>query len=189
MSNGTNLRAWLAKTAILLAMGCTVLGDRIIYVDIDANGLNDGSSWTNAYKYLQDALATAKLSDVEKPLEIRVAQGTYKPNQGLIPIVAPGTPSREGPSPGVWPADKGSHATFSLINGAVIKGGYAGLGEPDPNARDIELYRTILSGDLNGDDIEADDPCDLLDEPTRSDNSMHVITSAHNVANAVINGW
>ncbi|UCD29283.1 MAG: right-handed parallel beta-helix repeat-containing protein [Planctomycetota bacterium] len=160
-----------------------------IYVDTEATGANDGTSWENAYTFLQDALATAKLPDVEKPLEVRVAQGTYKPNQGLIPIVAPGTPGRGGPSPGVWPADKGVQATFSLINGAVIKGGYAGLGEPDPNARDIELYQTVLSGDLSGDDIEVDDLSNLLDEPTRSDNSMHVITSAYNDANAVISGF
>ena len=54
--------------------------NKIIYVDDDATGANDGSSWQNAYIYLQDALADADNS--EKPVEIRVAQGTYKPDQG-----------------------------------------------------------------------------------------------------------
>jgi len=39
-------------------------------------------------------------------------------------------------------------ATFQLINGVVIKGGYAGAGEHDPDARYIDLYKTVLSGDL-----------------------------------------
>ena len=189
MSKSTNLKAWLAKTSILLAMGCASFAGQVIYVDDDAVGNNDGTSWENAFIYLQDALATARMPDVENPLEIRVAQGTYKPNKGLLPIVAPRPPLGGIPQPGVWPADQGEQETFSLIDGAVINGGYAGISEPDPNARDIELYQTVLSGDLNGDDIEADDPCDLFEEPTRSDNSRNVITSAHNDANAVIDGF
>ncbi len=104
-------------------------GRLILYVDDDAAGANDGSSWDNAYKYLQEALSTAYSGD-----EIRVAQGIYKPDQGV----------------GQTPGDR--EATFHLINGVTLKGGYAGAGAPDPNARDIELYETILSGDLNGDD-------------------------------------
>ena len=46
---------------------------RVIYVDVDATGANDGSSWADAYNYLQDALADANSS--AKPLEIRVARG------------------------------------------------------------------------------------------------------------------
>ena len=162
---------------------------RIIYVDDDATGDNDGSSWENAFTFLQDALTTTRLPDVEKPLEILVAQGTYKPNEGLLPIVPPRPPMGGVPQPGVWPAEQDEQATFSLINGVVIKGGYAGLGEPDPNMRDIELYQTVLSGDLNGNDIEVDDPCNLFDEPTRSDNSRNVISSVNNDASAIIDGF
>ena len=50
---------------------------KIIYVDDDASGANDGSSWENAYIYLQDTLEIAWNGD-----EIRVAQGIYKPDQG-----------------------------------------------------------------------------------------------------------
>ena len=139
---------------------------RIIYVDADANGLNDGSSWADAYNYLQDALAAAASGD-----EIWVAQGIYKPDQGG----------------GITPGDRG--ATFQLKNGVAIRGGYAGFGESDPNARDIELYETILSGDLNGNDIDVNNPTDLLDEPTRAENSFHVLSGRGTSARAVLKGF
>jgi hypothetical protein len=102
---------------------------RIIYVDADANGANDGSSWENAYKFLQDALAVASNNH-----EVRVAQGLYKPDQGV----------------GITPGDR--MATFRPKRGVALKGGYAGFGQPDPNRRDADKYKTILSGDLKGDD-------------------------------------
>jgi len=177
---------FLIKILIVLTIGCTSFADQvIIYVDDDANGANNGSSWENAYVYLQDALATAQSPEMEKPLEIRVGQGIYKPNLGRFPIWHPGMADY---SPGVLPSDEGRTASFCLLNGVTIKGGYAGANEPDPNSRDIRLYKSILSGDLNGDDIEVDDPCDLLDEPTRIDNSLEVVSSSHNDANAVIDG-
>jgi hypothetical protein len=59
----------------------------------------------------------------------------------------------------------------------TINGGYAGFGQPDPNVRDFELYESILSGDLDGNDVHVNDPCDLLTEPTRAENSYHVVTA------------
>ena len=70
-----SLAVWL----FLAAAGSAAFAGRIIYVDADANGLNDGTSWVNAYKYLQDALADANSST--KPVEIRVAQGIYRPDR------------------------------------------------------------------------------------------------------------
>ena len=68
------LDKYLIIIAILFVS--TVSFGKIIYVDDDAAGANDGSSWQNAYIYLQDALADANSS--VKPVEIRVAQGIYK---------------------------------------------------------------------------------------------------------------
>ncbi len=47
-----------------------------VYVDHTANGLNNGSSWANAFTNLQDALA---LGDDHL---IHIASGTYKPTSG-----------------------------------------------------------------------------------------------------------
>jgi len=168
MKTTKNLNIWLAMSMFLLLMVSTATG-RIIFVDADANGVNDGSSWTDAYNYLQDALADA--NSAAKPVEIRVAQGIYKPDQGA----------------GVTPGDR--TATFQLINGLTLKGGYAGLGEPDSNARDIGLYETILSGDLYGDDIDVNDPCDLWNEPSRAENSFHVTTGSGTDETAVLDGF
>ncbi|MHC4214300.1 MAG: right-handed parallel beta-helix repeat-containing protein [Planctomycetota bacterium] len=143
----------------------------IIYVDSDTPDNNDGSSWGKAYKYLLDALVYAKSSgDVN---EIRVAQGIYKPDCNSA---APNGSGERG-------------LTFELINRLIIRGGYGGYGEPDPNARDIQLYETILSGDLNGDDIEVDNPLDLgEDEPLLMDNSYHVVTAYDLDSTAVLDG-
>ncbi|MBN2269918.1 MAG: hypothetical protein JXN61_04845 [Sedimentisphaerales bacterium] len=133
------------------------------YVDADANGLNDGSSWADAYNFLQDALADANSSS--KPAEIRVAQGVYSPDSNSA---APeGTGDRE--------------ATFQLVNSVIIKGGYAGPDEPDPYFRDVELYKTVLSGDLGGDDGLA--------FQNNGENSYSVVTGSSTDGRAVLDGF
>lgn len=159
---------------VLLIMPCPVSEARTIYVDDDAIGLNDGTSWVDAYTFLQEALNDARLA--EKPVEIRVAQDIYRPNEGLVAI----------------PEFDWRTTTFQLINGVTLKGGYAGLGQPDPNARDVELYETILSGDLNGDDadnVDVADPEYLLDVPGRAENSYHVVTGSSTDGMAVLDGF
>ncbi len=139
-----------------------VIGGDIIYVDADATGANNGTTWADAYNYLQDALANANSNpDVN---EIWVAQGIYKPDANTA--VPNGSGDRT--------------ATFQLINGVAIKAGYAGDGAPDPNARDVALYETILSGDLNGDDVGF---------TNNGENSYHVVTGSGTNANAVLDGF
>jgi hypothetical protein len=162
----------MAKTAydrlVGIALGivlslCLACEGRILYVDGTAAGTNDGSSWANAYRYLQDALSAA--SAAEKPVEIRVARGIYMPDQGA----------------GITPGDQG--ATFQLLNGVTLTGGYAGSGAPDPNARDTGLYETILSGDLKGNDIS---PYSIT---TTKDNCCRVVMAASADETAGIDGF
>ena len=141
-------------------------GARVRYVDADAPGNNDGSSWADAYNYLQDALVTAVSGD-----EIRVAQGVYKPDQGG----------------GNTPGDR--EATFRLKNNVVIMGGYMGYGTHNPDSRDDLLSVSILSGDLAGNDVDVTAPGELETEWTRWENSFHVVTGSNTDQSAVLDGF
>ena len=123
MDKVRNLIIWLVTPIFLLGMVGAVIG-QIIYVDAGATGANNGSSWPDAYNYLQDALAAAVSGD-----EIWVTEGVYKPDQGV------------GITPGDWTA------TFQLKNGVVIYGGFAGV-ETSLDQCDWKANETILSGDI-----------------------------------------
>lgn len=177
--NETDLYGQPRVVAGRIDMGaCEFQPPRILYVDDDANGANDGSTWADAYNDLQDALAVAGAGD-----EIRVGQGTYKPGPPIDPI----------PPLDPWellPIDvEVLTATFQLKNAVVIKGGYAGFGQPVPNARDIYTYYTVLSGDLAGNDEKLHDPCDLINDPCRADNTYNVVTSTRTDGSAVLDGF
>ena len=124
------MRAFTLSVAIFFLVASSVTAGKIIYVDEIATGANDGSSWDDAYNFLQDALADA--NEAEKPVEIRLAQGGYSPDKD--------TQNPEGT------ADR--QATFQLINGVALKGGYVGLGTTDPNTRDVVFFETALVGDI-----------------------------------------
>jgi len=133
-----------------------------IYVDSRASGANNGLNWENAFTSLQDALDMA-----QKGNKILVAQGLYNPDIG------------QNRDPGDY------SLSFAIPNGAEVLGGYAGLGEANPDTRDIVLYETILSGDLNADDHGVRDVYDLYGEISRLDNSLHVVT-AHDIDNSTL---
>ncbi|MHC4721096.1 MAG: right-handed parallel beta-helix repeat-containing protein [Planctomycetota bacterium] len=104
----------------------------IIYVDENAAGANNGTSWLNAFVDLQEGLAIAQSGD-----EIWVAQGTYYPSELTDPC------------------DPRS-ATFQLIDGVALYGGFAGTEDPctfDLDDRDFATNESVLSGDLDADDV------------------------------------
>jgi len=133
----------------------------IIHVDDDAPAGGDGTSWPEAYRFLQDALAFAAepANDVSA---VRIGAGTYHADRNEA---APaGTGDRE--------------VRFALVTGVAIEGGYAGYGAPDPDARDISIFITALSGDLAGDDESGG---------TDAENSRHVVDGSF-VTEAVLDG-
>lgn len=138
----------------------------VIRCDGRALGANDGSDWANAFTCLQSALAVARPGD-----EIRVAQGTYKPDR-----------HGEEESHGARVVASGRRTdTFVLPSGVTLRGGYAGFGAADPDARDIDAYKSVLSGDLAGNDVPpaGDDWQSIHDfvlDTSRADNSQSVLT-------------
>ncbi len=138
-------------------------GDGILFVDDDALAAGDGLTWDTAYRFLQDALASAA-DPANGVTEIRVGQGIYQPDRDEVN--PDGTGERE--------------ATFQLANGVALMGGYAGIGADDPNERDVELYETILSGDLLGDDGD--------DFANAEENSINVVTVTHANSTTVMDG-
>jgi predicted outer membrane repeat protein len=178
-------------TMLILLAFCTSAGAATLFVDDSATGANNGTSWANAYTSLQTALGAANTSDT-----LLVAAGVYKPDTTGDRTVA-----------------------FNITDsGLTIQGGYeplmmAGQTPPVAPPRDPDLYRTILSGDLSGDDsalpplggpeaamryfllaeecwpgqhLPGNSPAHPAGTDTRDDNSQHVVTV--NVANVTLDG-
>ncbi len=153
-----SIRLPFAASISVLAAAQTTAAIR--YVDATSPG-GDGISWASAYSFLQDALADAESNP--SITEIRVAQGTYQPDKSSdLPL---GSGLRD--------------ATFQLPPGLALRGGYAGV--TNPNARDPIAYPTILTGDLQGND-----------QPTwvnHGDNAYHVVTAAGVGSSTVLDGF
>ena len=140
-----------------------------IYVDRDRphSSSNNGSTWDKAYRYLQDALAAASVGN-----QIWVGQSStldYVPDQNST-----------WPNGYTGPGD-GRAMTFQLKSGVEIYGGYAGWGTTDPDARDIELYETVLSGDR-----DSNDGPNFVNY---GHNSYHVVTGSGVDETAVLDGF
>ncbi|MDR1974904.1 MAG: hypothetical protein LBQ31_09635 [Bacteroidales bacterium] len=95
---------------------------------VKSGGTGVGTSWSDAYGDLQDAIDGAIAGDT-----ILVAEGTYKPSR--IPA-------------GYFPphSDQMSYAYY-LKHGIVILGGFPNSGTPAITDRDPYVHTTILSGD------------------------------------------
>jgi hypothetical protein len=93
-----------------------------IYVNANATGANNGTSWADAYTSLDTAINASTSAN-----EIWVAAGTYKPS---------GTTR---------------NSTFLMKNSTKLYGGFIGT-ETQLNQRNPKANITILTGDLNGND-------------------------------------
>ncbi len=135
------------------------------YVKHDANGSNNGSSWASAYTRLQTALAHAACG------EIRVARGIYIPTD-----------------------DADTSISFNIRPGQRVYGGFIGT-ELHLDQRDPAANRTVLSGDLDGDDDTDADGVLVNVTDRNGNNSWRIVlmdgtTSAGNItANTVLDGF
>lgn len=98
----------------------------ILHVDADASVSGDGTSWSQAFQYLDEAFSAAAEGD-----QIWVAEGTYTPGGA--------TPSRT-----TWINPTGN---FELYGG--FEGNETALTERNP-----QIYRVIINGDVLGDDTD-----------------------------------
>ena len=185
-----------------------------IFVDDDATPGGDGLSWNTAYRFLQDALANAVAGTeirvaqgVYKPDRdeanpdppsasdccfLHAGSGCDDPDcQATVCAVDPfccntywNLQCAELASTLCGVACPDRAPTFQLLSGVVLKGGFAGIGTPNPDDRDIALYETVLSGDLLGND----NPDNLVDA-THDDNSYHVVNTSGVDATTVLDGF
>ena len=135
----------------------------IIYVDQDANGSADGSSWDNAYTNLQDALANANTGQ-----QIWVASGTYTPIDGI---------AQEN-----LPADV-TASSFQMVNGVHIYGGFAG-NETSILERNVADNPTILSGNIGDIDSSTDNISCVVKAASNSILDGFTITDAYSTTTA-----
>jgi hypothetical protein len=182
MGTSTKCRIVAPLCTLILGMAAITPG-KVIYVDDDATGAGNGSSWANAYCYLQDALAAAQPGD-----EVRVAQGVYRPSQGAS--VDPSVPYGHAPSiPAGAEHPGGGGLAFALRSGVIMLGGFAGWRAADPDARDVRQYETVLSGDLYNNDRTGWRPDHPFFESLRTENSLYVVTSVRVDASTVLDGF
>src|SRR5262245_17896294 len=117
--------------ALLSALGTAVLSPQadatVIFVNHAATGANDGTSWTDAFVDLQDALVKARESGATAPVELWIAAGVYKPDRG----------------------SGNRFLSFELSDGMHLYGGFVG-NESSRDQRQTPFPATILNGDLLG---------------------------------------
>lgn len=130
-----------AVVCLLAALALTVAPARadggIIYVDADATGANNGTSWANAYTKLQSALDWTNVHTATT-YQIWVAAGVYYPDEGSNH------------------ANNVVSETFLIAwNNVQLYGGFAAT-ETLRTQRNWAAHPTILSGDIDGNDRNID---------------------------------
>ncbi|GEM_PF-2953816 len=135
----------------------------ILYVKADATGNNTGTSWTNAFTDLQDALILA--SQCTNFKQIWVAKGTYYPT-----------------------TSKDRTISFSISDGIEIYGGFVGNEPPTYNLsnRAIQNNETILSGDIGIQEDDSDNSSQII---TAANVGVTTIIDGFTISDAINTAW
>jgi hypothetical protein len=129
-----------AGSSDVYVLGGPTAGDPVpstLFVDTDATGTDDGSSWSDAFTNLQDALTLAATLDIEG-LQIWVAEGSYFPTN-----------------------DGDRSVSFDLVSGVALYGGFDGT-ETELEQRDWEANETILSGNVGDEENSSDNSYHII---------------------------
>jgi|GEM_PF-1468833 len=122
----------------LIFSACGTVNGGVIYVDHDAIGANDGTTWSNAYSSLQDGLDAASFGD-----EIWVTNSVYRPIR-----------QADRTNPTLTTSDP-RDATFWIPRGVQLFGGFAGT-ESSIEQRPTAFSHTVLSGDIGFQEDHSD---------------------------------
>ena len=125
---------------LLFALSSTThaVDSGVIFVDKDAPGPgHDGLSWATAYTNVQDALDWTHIYSTT-PYELWVAEGVYYPDEG-----------------GVHVANAITETLAIPYDNVRLYGGFAAT-ETERTQRNWAAHPTILSGDIDGNDSNAD---------------------------------
>ncbi|MEM8859998.1 MAG: choice-of-anchor Q domain-containing protein [Chloroflexota bacterium] len=133
-----------------------------IYVDTDASGDSDGMAWGDAFTDLQTALNFYSYCPDVQSVEFWVAEGIY--------------------TPGATVKD-----SFVLVDNLAIYGGFDGT-ETARSQRSYTDHRTILSGDIGGDDVTHSGVVTSVSN-IAGDNSIHVVFASGVDNTAVLDGF
>ena len=139
-----------------------------IFVNKAATGNNDGTSWTDAYTNLQDAI-----DNQCGGFDIWVAAGTYLPTDAPDGTVSSGVTDRNN--------------AFHLATDMKIYGGFAGM-ETLLSQRNATTNVTILSGDFSSDDAVTG-AGSALSITNNSENAYHILVTADLTSATVIDGF
>jgi hypothetical protein len=145
------------------ASGTTILNSQGVLANtlyVVPAGDGDCSSWLEACD-LQTALAMAATGD-----EIWVAQGLYKPTTTLTDTLA----------------------TFTLPSGTAVYGGFEGT-ETSREQRDWVNNLTVLSGDIDNNDLTDSHGVITFTQNITGTNSYHVVSSISLTETAVLDGF
>lgn len=162
LPHAANVQKWSVLTGLLL--GTATAQAKIIYVNqavAAAVAEQNGTTWSYAYKDLQDGLKASVVGD-----SLYVAKGTYYPDAIGV----------------VFPPSGGDREASFVLNGVKMYGGFVGT-EASLEARnilEIPLNATVLSGA-----IWTVNPADPLTEGRERYWSLHVVTLT---ANSTLDG-
>ncbi|MBN2004487.1 MAG: right-handed parallel beta-helix repeat-containing protein [Anaerolineae bacterium] len=161
------LMMWTGLIALALSAPQVVqaCGGGVICVDGDAPGAATGLTWTDAFTNVQDALAGAVYGD-----EIWVAEGVYYPDLGA------------------GQTDDSVNATFTLRPGVALYGGFAAT-ETLRTQRDWVAHVTVLSGDIDGNDLTDAHGVVTDTDNIAGDNAYHVTTGGGVTETARLDGF
>lgn len=134
-------------------LGAVEVQTRRCHVDHAASGANDGTDWANAYVDLQSALRADDCA------EVWVARGRYAPVRPVDPAAV---------------SDDERGISFVIAPGMQVYGGFAG-DETEREQRDPRTNVTVLSGDIDGNDVTDAHGVVVDTDDLVGGNSLHVV--------------